>query len=59
MQCPKCNGKVIVIDSSNNTDDNETYRRRKCTVCGYKFYTSEMVVEHTDEFKRLWNDYLR
>lgn len=59
MTCPNCGGKVRVINSANNTDDNEVYRRRECTVCGSRFYTTEFLVEHTDEFKQLWNAYVR
>lgn len=54
MKCPDCNGKVRTIDSV-NTRYNEVYRKRKCTECGYIFYTCECTVKSDVEFKEEWN----
>lgn len=58
MMCPKCDGKVQVIDSV-NTKYNEVYRRRKCTACGYMFYTSECFIFPDTEFMNTWYDSYR
>lgn len=54
MKCPKCNGKVQVVDCV-NTQYNEVYRKRKCTECGHVFYTCECMVYPDEEFKEEWN----
>jgi transcriptional regulator NrdR family protein len=60
MTCPKCNGKIKVIDSAHNTDDNEMYRRRKCLECGHTFYTTEFEVAGDDnKFRNAWLKYHR
>lgn len=54
MTCPRCEGKVGVIDNTSNPNTNENYRLRKCLECGKKFYTIEMEVETNKEFLDLW-----
>ena len=54
MKCPKCDGKVRVIDYVHSRY-NEEYRKRKCTECGHIFYTCECVVEYDASFKEEWN----
>lgn len=49
MVCPKCEGKVSVIDVRHDQGSNETYRQRKCTVCQHIFYTVEFEVETNDK----------
>lgn len=58
MTCPKCDGKTIVTDSV-NANQNTTYRRKKCTVCGHIFYTAEFEVEQTEKLHLTWNYYYR
>ena len=56
MTCPKCDGNAIVVDSKSDCD--AVYRKRKCAVCNYTFYTEE--VESIDAqrlFNRLSNEY--
>ena len=43
MQCKKCKGKTVVIDSRNSGDN--IRRRRKCIKCGYRFSTFEDLKE--------------
>lgn len=59
MKCPKCNGKVRVVDNVDNYGKNENYRQRKCTICKYRFYTVETIAKQADEFIDLWNRYHR
>lgn len=59
MVCPKCNGKVTVIDTVQDTDNNEIYRKRKCCNCEYIFYTTEFEVRKTPQFKEDWGKYHR
>ena len=53
MKCPKCNGKTGVLDGINVEAENERLRQRCCKVCGYKFWTTEIVLEETKELKHL------
>lgn len=44
MTCPMCGEKkTLVVQTA--TDIDEVVRERKCTVCGYKFYTSEKDID--------------
>lgn len=54
MNCPKCNGKIIVSDIVHNDDTQETYRKKKCIDCGHVFYTVEFITEETRQFRRDW-----
>lgn len=54
MICPKCSGKTTVFDNSHIKDQNETYRRRKCLVCGHKFVTVEFEVEWDEQVATLY-----
>lgn len=58
MLCPKCLSKTKVIDTRNNMEENETYRRRVCDnkECGYRFYTVEFAAEDNDCFKTSWKE---
>lgn len=53
MKCPKCGGKSTVKDTL-HTEENETYRRIKCSdeSCGYIFYTVEYEVEDSDALRK-------
>lgn len=54
MVCPRCGGKVRVIDSVNNTEENEIYRKRKCEYCELVFYTTECELRRDERFARDW-----
>lgn len=62
MSCPECNAKTTVIDGSNNFNENELYRKRKCLNCGKTYYTIESIVSpywEKDFVKDLWRKYYR
>lgn len=50
MTCPVCGGKTTVVCT--RADCEGVYRRRKCLMCGYHFFTSE-VESGSDDFYRL------
>ena len=56
MKCPKCENDVHIKLTRQNHDDNETYRLRKCKVCGHQFYTVEFEVEDNEIFREAWNN---
>lgn len=37
-----------------HTLDNETYRKRKCSKCGYVLYTVEFEVECDENVTKIW-----
>lgn len=53
MVCPKCGGKVGVIDTFHYRTT--VYRRRKCQKCKCTFHTSETIVEYTDDVAGAWS----
>ena len=53
MICPKCGGPIKSTDSV-HTEENETYRRKKCKLCSHVFYTVEFEVERDENFKETW-----
>ena len=53
MVCPKCSGKVGVIDSVNVYNDK--YRKRRCFDCKHVFFTAEFEVEYEGKIKDEWN----
>ena len=59
MVCPKCKGNVKVMDVVHNPDTNEILRKRKCTVCGKKFYTVEFEVKYDENVHVEWYKYRR
>lgn len=59
MKCPECGGKTTVYDNSFNPDTNEHSRKRKCLVCGHRFYTMEFEVECNEQFKKDWEKHHR
>lgn len=50
MNCPKCGEKAVVVRPY-QTQDNETIRHKKCTVCAHVFYTLEFEVPLTPELQ--------
>lgn len=56
MQCPRCKGPFQVFDTVHNDKENETYRARKCTRCGYSCHTVEYEVVVNQRFKDDWNN---
>lgn len=59
MKCPKCNGKLGVIDSVHNDRENETYRARQCKNCGHLFHTVEYEVIQNKRFEEDWAEFHR
>lgn len=55
MICPKCSGKTSVIDGVDGKPNSIKYRRRKCLVCSYIFYTSETVIEYDYDLDVIWH----
>ena len=51
MLCPKCKSKIVTINTV-NSENNEVFRQRKCTVCGYSFFTSEFEIEDNPQFRK-------
>lgn len=56
MICPKCGGKISVVQTIQNKETNETYRRKKCMFCRYLFYTIEYEIEHDEHIKKELNN---
>jgi transcriptional regulator NrdR family protein len=52
MVCPDCSGKLTVVDTVRDEDD--VYRRRKCTVCGRLVFTLESEVEPNAAYRSNW-----
>ena len=59
MNCPKCGGKVSVLENFNNTEDNEIYRKRKCKKCGNVFYTVEFEADEDESLRQILVKYRR
>lgn len=60
MICPRCNSaKIGVVDTVQNDDDREIYRRRKCRNCGKVLYTIEFEAPYDDQFSEDWTKYYR
>lgn len=53
MVCPDCSGKLTVVDMVRDEDD--VYRRRKCTVCGRLVFTLESEVTPDASYRNTWN----
>lgn len=56
MRCPNCGGEISVLETINQPKD--ILRQRKCSVCGFKFYTKESVVP-ADTVKPVFDEWLR
>ena len=53
MICPGCGAKkMCVVTDVRDRADGTTYRRRKCTLCGYRFSTREKVEDGEPETGR-------
>lgn len=59
LLCPKCGAVVKTVDVVTNHDDNETYRKKKCTKCGHKFYTIEYTIDNDASFRKQWRTHHR
>lgn len=59
MVCSKCGGKSLVKDVTYNPDENEIYRFRRCTNCGFRFYTVEYEVIVNKRFEEDWAEFHR
>lgn len=54
MTCPDCGGKTRTVDTA-QTQNNETYRRKKCLECGRLIFTIEYEVEPDEQYRKDWN----
>lgn len=54
MNCPKCNGKLSVVDSR-AASNNSTRRRVECTQCGDRFSSLETIIPSGDHVKTVTN----
>ena len=52
MKCPKCGGKLKVIDCVPTPE--EVMRRRRCLDCGRDLYTMEFEVQANQEYFNEW-----
>ena len=59
VSCPECGAVVKTVDVVTNHDDNETYRKKKCTKCGHKFYTIEYTIDNDASFREQWRTHHR
>jgi transcriptional regulator NrdR family protein len=50
MVCPKCQGETKVLNCASN--DETTYRLRKCLKCKNLFMTKEQISEDEDSDKK-------
>lgn len=46
MICPRCSGKLKVVDTRNIKKDNSIIRRKRCLNCGTLYYTKEKEVDY-------------
>lgn len=56
MNCPNCDGDVTAQETINQ--QRFTYRKKKCQVCGFKFFTKEIVCS-PDEAQPLFTEWSR
>ena len=54
MICPNCGEKTTVIDTRPEHRNNTTYRKHRCKNCKHTFYTAEIRVPETQQFKNIW-----
>lgn len=54
MTCPKCGGKLLVVDTRHDTKENETYRQKECASCHTYIYSVEYEVFAKD-VQQIWN----
>jgi transcriptional regulator NrdR family protein len=52
MNCPKCSGRALVVDSV--LAEEENYRKRRCLDCNHVFYTVEYEAVRNEEFREQW-----
>lgn len=52
MLCPACSNKLKVVETVRN--DEEVYRRKRCTVCGKLVFTLESEVEPDSAYRNNW-----
>ena len=50
MKCPKCGGKLYVVNTLPYED--QIYRQRKCKSCGDTPWSIEYIVEKNDALKK-------
>ena len=52
MNCPVCGEKTEVLDTVHL--DQETYRRKRCKVCGEIFFTEETITHRPVGYYDAW-----
>lgn len=52
MTCPVCGAKKPKVIDVQHPDCEHIWRRRECTVCGFRFSTVEYEIEHADIDKK-------
>lgn len=52
MNCPKCKGKTLVVDSRQGS--NYIRRRRCCLECDYRFSTKEFRSSDVNSWRKLF-----
>ena len=58
MECPNCKvGKLKILSSAFNPDENEAYKKRECMGCGHVFYTVEYEVIANKQFIETFTKY--
>ena len=45
MMCPNCDAMKTYIIDSMDREDYTSLRKRECRVCGYRFYTTEILIQ--------------
>ena len=46
MICPECGGDTYVVESTRA--DHTVIRRRKCSLCGERYYTKEIRIDKSE-----------
>lgn len=57
MRCPNCGSDNLAVMETINQPET-TLRQRKCSDCGFKFYTKEIVVP-ADTVKPVFDEWIR
>ena len=59
MHCVKCGGPTKSCDTRQDVKENETFRKRKCLVCGHEFLTVEFAIQENEKSTALWKSLSR
>lgn len=53
--CPKCSHKISEVTHNKHQEGGEVQRRRKCSVCGFRFNTVEVPLDTFSKLKNLFD----